>query len=98
MTISELESVFSRYGMIAEDLSTGDKRIKLYTDDDGVTLKGDALIVYFKSESVSLAVDMLDETEFRLTKDGNGQKIRVQPVSVQAFADRFLELLSTNFD
>ncbi|KAK7204496.1 hypothetical protein BZA70DRAFT_194110 [Myxozyma melibiosi] len=82
VTVAEIDSVFSRFGLIAEDLATGEKRIKLYTEDDGKTLKGDALVVYFKSESVSLAVDMLDETEFRLGKQSTGEKIHVQPADM----------------
>jgi HIV Tat-specific factor 1 len=37
----------------------GTKRIKMYTDDDG-NFKGEALIVYFKKDSVNLAIDMAD--------------------------------------
>ena len=59
--------------MIAEEIDSGKPRIKLYTNDSG-NFKGDALIVFFRSESVDLAIQLLDDTEFRL---GQGQKMKV---------------------
>ncbi|KAK9353907.1 hypothetical protein V1523DRAFT_172091 [Lipomyces doorenjongii] len=90
VTFDELESVISKYGLIAEDISTGKKRIKIYTDDDG-TPKGDALVVFFRAESVALAVDMLDESRIRFEGkrivDGHEVEIenpviRVQPADM----------------
>ncbi|KAK9388644.1 hypothetical protein V1515DRAFT_578964 [Lipomyces mesembrius] len=90
VTFDELESVISKYGLIAEDISTGKKRIKIYTDDDG-TPKGDALVVFFRAESVALAVDMLDESRIRFDGkrmvDGHEVEIenpviRVQPADM----------------
>ncbi|KAM0796242.1 splicing factor U2AF-associated protein [Usnea florida] len=72
-TVQEVHDVFSRCGVIAEEIDRGKPRIKLYTDDDG-DFKGDALILYFRAESVDLAIQLLDDTEFRL---GNGQKMKV---------------------
>lgn len=40
----------------------GEPRIKLYNDADG-KFKGEALVIYFKEGSVSLAVTLLDDTE-----------------------------------
>lgn len=68
-----MHDVFSRCGVIAEEIDRGKPRIKLYTDDDG-NFKGDALVLYFRAESVDLAVQLLDDTEFRL---GDGQKMKV---------------------
>ncbi|KAK9446447.1 uncharacterized protein V1518DRAFT_388899 [Limtongia smithiae] len=86
VTTAELDAVFSRYGIIAEDISTGAKRIKIYTvpADEGTTEtpKGDALVVYFRAESVQLAVDMMDDTIFRVGKDGDDQRIHVQPADM----------------
>lgn len=45
----------------------------MYTNEDG-SFKGDALIVFFRAESVDLAIQLLDDTEFRL---GEGTKMRV---------------------
>ena len=72
-TVQEVHDVFSRCGVIAEEIDRGKPRIKLYTDDDG-NFKGDALILYFRAESVDLATQLLDDTEFRL---GDGQKMKV---------------------
>lgn len=72
-TASELQTIFSRCGVIAEEIDSGKPRIKLYTDNAGA-FKGDALIVFFRAESVDLAVQLLDDTEFRL---GEGTKMRV---------------------
>jgi hypothetical protein len=63
--------------MIAEEIDSGDPRIKMYEDDKG-QFKGDALVVYFRPESVDLAVQMLDDTEFRLGSQGPNGNMRVQ--------------------
>ncbi|KAF3939545.1 hypothetical protein ABW19_dt0210208 [Dactylella cylindrospora] len=76
-TTQEVEEVFSRYGVIAEEIDSGKKRVKLYTDDAG-NPKGDALIVYFRPESVNLAIQMLDDTDFRLGVNDAGGRIKVQ--------------------
>ena len=63
--------------MIAEEIDSGESRIKMYEDDKG-QFKGDALIVYFRPESVDLAIQMLDDTEFRLGSQGPNGNMRVQ--------------------
>ena len=63
--------------MIAEEIDSGQPRIKMYEDDKG-QFKGDALIVYFRPESVDLAIQMLDDTEFRLGSQGLNGNMRVQ--------------------
>ncbi|KAH0558616.1 hypothetical protein GP486_004733 [Trichoglossum hirsutum] len=77
-TIDEVQSVFSKCGVIAEEIDRGKLRIKLYTDEAG-NFKGDALVVYFRAESVALAVQMLDDTDFRLGASGGSGKMSVQP-------------------
>lgn len=47
----------------------------MYEDDQG-RFKGEALIVYFRPESVQLAVQMLDDTSLRF---GEAEKMKVQP-------------------
>jgi HIV Tat-specific factor 1 len=74
ITFGELEQTFSRFGVIAEDLKTGEKKIRLYKDEEGRP-KGDALVIYFKPESVPLAVELMDDTKIRPTDDRN---IKVQ--------------------
>ncbi|CAO3663100.1 unnamed protein product [Umbelopsis vinacea] len=64
-TVEEVKEVFTKCGVIMEDISTGQPKIKLYKDESG-TLKGDALITFFKEESVPLAINLLDDAEFRL--------------------------------
>lgn len=63
-TVEEVQDVFKKWGIIAEEIDSGRPRIKLYTDEQG-NFKGDALVVYFRAESVSLAVQMLHDTDFR---------------------------------
>ena len=74
-TVAEILQVFSRCGVIAEEIDGRNPRIKLYTDDDG-NFKGDALVVYFRAESVNLAIQMLDDTQLRL---GEGDKLKITP-------------------
>ena len=74
-TLSEVETVFSKCGVIAEEISTRAPRIKLYTDPTTSNFKGDALVVYFRAESVQLAVQMLDDTPLRL---GESARMKVQ--------------------
>ncbi|KAI5855778.1 hypothetical protein BZA05DRAFT_333269 [Tricharina praecox] len=61
----EIKEVFSKYGVISEEIDTGKPRIKLYRNEDG-TLKGDALVIYFRPESVNLAIQMLDDSPLRI--------------------------------
>lgn len=65
--------------MIAEEIDSGKPRIKMYTDEQG-NFKGDALVVFFKPQSVEMAIMLLDDTDFRYTSSGLTEgKIRVQP-------------------
>ncbi|CAG8515903.1 16425_t:CDS:10 [Rhizophagus irregularis] len=64
VTVEELAEVFSKYGVLMEDLVAGGPKIKLYKDDKD-RLKGDALVTYLKEESVALACQLLDETQLR---------------------------------
>ena len=72
----EVRSVFSRCGVIAEEIDSGKPRIKLYTDDQD-NFKGDALVVYFRAESVELAIQMLDDTDLRLGQSMPSGKMKV---------------------
>jgi HIV Tat-specific factor 1 len=49
----------------------GKPRVKLYTDEKG-DFNGEALVVYFKKESVELAIMMTDDYEFRIGDRSNG--------------------------
>ena len=72
----ELQTVFSRCGVIAEEIDSGRPRIKMYSNEQGV-FKGDALVVYFRPESVQLAIQMLDDTDFRLGQSLPTGRMRV---------------------
>lgn len=74
----EIRDVFSKCGVIAEEIDSGRERVKMYTDDNG-KFKGEALIVYFRPESVNLAIQMLDDSDFRLGQTGPQGPMRVQP-------------------
>ncbi|KAH8675844.1 hypothetical protein BX600DRAFT_546586 [Xylariales sp. PMI_506] len=78
-TVDEVQEVFSRKcGVIAEEIDSGRPRIKLYTDSDG-HFKGDALVVFFKPQSVQMAIMLLDDTDFRYSASGlPSGKMRVQ--------------------
>lgn len=60
----ELHERFARCGVIEED-DEGELKIKMYAKDDG-TFSGEALVVYFKEDSVLLALNILDDAELRL--------------------------------
>ncbi|KAI1823982.1 hypothetical protein F4861DRAFT_284126 [Xylaria intraflava] len=79
VTVDEVQEVFSRKcGVIAEEIDSGRPRIKLYTDDKG-NQQGDALIVFFKPQSVEMAIMLLDDTDFRYTASGlSSGRMRVQ--------------------
>ena len=77
-TIQEINSIFSKCGVISEEIDRGKPRIKIYTDENG-NQKGDALVVYFRAESVDLAVQMLDDTDFRFGVPDPRGTMRVQP-------------------
>ncbi|KAK4987620.1 hypothetical protein LTR28_001834, partial [Elasticomyces elasticus] len=77
VTVDEVHHAFSRCGVIAENIDEGGHRIKLYMDDEK-RFKGDALIVYFRPESIQLAIDLLDDSDFRL-----GQPHPMGPMRVQ---------------
>ncbi len=73
-SISELEQLFSKYGVLLEDPETGDPKIKMYKDEQGA-FTGNALVIYLKEESVQLAIELLDDSDFR---PGKASKIKVE--------------------
>lgn len=78
-TVAEVAEVFQRKaGLIALEIESGAPRIKLYTDSEG-NFKGDALVVYFKPQSVEIAIMLLDDSYFRISDTGAQEgRMRVQ--------------------
>ncbi|KAL1604459.1 hypothetical protein SLS59_003651 [Nothophoma quercina] len=72
---TEIEDEFKKYGIIDQG-ADGNKRIKMYKDEEG-NFNGDCLIVYFKKESVDLAIRMMDEYYLRIEDQSQGT-IRVK--------------------
>lgn len=76
-TVDEVAELFSRKcGVIAEEIDSGRPRIKMYANSDG-SFKGDALVVFFKPQSVEMAIMLLDDTFFRFSST-TGARMHVQ--------------------
>ncbi|KAL8891471.1 MAG: hypothetical protein Q9205_000567 [Flavoplaca limonia] len=97
VSVQEVSDVFSRCGVIAEEIDRGKPRIKLYTDDDG-NFKGDALILFFRAESVDLAIQMLDDTDFRLGQSAGAGKMKVAAADFSYKAQKDAPAKSNNKD
>lgn len=85
-SLDKLAEYFGKAGVIMTDMFTGGPRIKIYrnggedrgTDESDEKRPGNAaLIVYLRSESVKLAIDLLDETVL------DGSTIRVEEASFE---------------
>lgn len=48
-----------------EEDDEGEPKVKMYAREDG-SFSGEALVVFFKEDSVTLAVSLMDEAELRL--------------------------------
>ncbi|QHS75646.1 U2 snRNP complex subunit CUS2 [Saccharomyces paradoxus] len=75
ITKEALTEQFSKYGRIRTNRD-GEPLCKLYVNDKGVS-KGDALITYSKEESVTLAIEMMNESTFL------GKQIKVERAQFQ---------------
>ncbi len=75
VTVDELNAAFSKCGLIQEDAQVGGPRIKIYRNEQG-EIKGDALIIYFREESVLLAEQMLDDAELRPGEANSRMKVQ----------------------
>ena len=82
VTADELKTFFSKCGLILPDFKTGKPRIKIYTAQAPTNHtqrpKGDALVSFFRPESVALAVTLLDDTELRPNVRVKVEKVRSQ--------------------
>ncbi|EAU91645.1 splicing factor u2af-associated protein 2 [Coprinopsis cinerea okayama7 len=70
----EIVARFSKCGVIEED-DNGEPKVKMYAKEDG-TFSGEALVVYFKEDSVLLAENLLDEAELRLGDASTVMRVR----------------------
>ena len=77
-----IASVFSKAGvlLIGDD---GNPRIKMYYNEDG-KFRGEALVMYFKEGSVSLAVTLLDDTELELGAGQGTMRVREAEYGAQS--------------
>jgi HIV Tat-specific factor 1 len=73
-THEEIIERFRKFGVLEED-DDGEPKVKMYAKDDG-TFSGEALVVYFKEESVTLAETMLDDAELRIGDVGTRMKVQ----------------------
>ncbi|KAG6842079.1 hypothetical protein C0991_002733 [Blastosporella zonata] len=71
--VEEIVERFSKCGVIEED-DEGDPKVKMYATDDG-TFSGEALVVYFKEDSVLLALNILDDAELRFGDSSTVMKV-----------------------
>ena len=69
----------------------------MYTDEKG-EFKGEALIVYFRPESVNLAIQMLDDSDFRLGAAGPTGNMRVQAADFSYKSQQEAPAKTTNRD
>ena len=69
----EIIERFSRCGVIEED-EDGDPKVKMYAKEDGSFI-GEALVVYFKEDSVTLAINLLDDAELRLGQPSSAMRV-----------------------
>lgn len=64
-TVEEVASVFGKAGLILVDADDQPK-VKLYSDAKTGMRNGDGLVVFYKEESVQLAINLLDDSPLRL--------------------------------
>lgn len=79
VTEAELKEYFGRCGVIRLDPYSGKEQIKIYMSEETGKPKGDARIGFMMPESVEMAIEMLNETEFR----SGGGKISVEQAEFQ---------------
>ena len=72
--IDELLQRFGKCGVIEED-DGGEPKIKMYAREDG-SFSGEALVVFFKEDSVTLALNLMDEAELRLGDASTAMRVQ----------------------
>ncbi|XP_071452233.1 17S U2 SnRNP complex component HTATSF1 [Hetaerina americana] len=82
MTETEFVEHMQKCGLVMKDPDNNRMKVKLYTDSEG-RFKGDALCTYIKIESVELALNLLDGSDFK------GNKIHVERAKFQMKGDTY---------
>ncbi|KAL6748789.1 hypothetical protein V8C86DRAFT_1109068 [Haematococcus lacustris] len=86
VSVEEVSTVFSKFGLIKEQLNK-QPRIKLYRDRASGELKGDALVTFLREPSVALAVQLMDGTPFR---PGMTRTMTVQPAKFEQKGEAYV--------
>ncbi|RZC34657.1 HIV Tat-specific factor 1 -like [Asbolus verrucosus] len=81
ITEQEFVDLMQKCGLVMRDPSTGNFKIKLYKEPGTGYLKGDALCTYIKVESVQLALNLLDGSDYK------GRKLKVERAKFQMKGD-----------
>lgn len=85
-TAKEIEDEFSRFGIIDKG-ADGQPRIKMYMDEQTASFTGNAMVIYFRKEAITNAVNMMDDYVLRPGDYSNGT-IRVEPASLEHKKER----------
>jgi HIV Tat-specific factor 1 len=75
--VHELNDLFQKCDVISEKIETGKPRIKIYNNEYRNS-KEDALVIFFKLESINIAILRFNETDFRFGKKNLNDLIRIE--------------------
>ena len=90
VTATELESHFSKVGLLDLDPLTQRPKIKIYRDDDKEDCKGDGSLCFARPESVDLAIQVLDEAPLRPSVDPSQQfPLRIERAKFEQHGETF---------
>lgn len=81
ITEYDIAEYFCKCGFIRKDPKTNNNKIKLYKDKTGKN-KGDALISFLREESVTMAIDLFNESEIK-----PGYKISIERAKFEQKGD-----------
>lgn len=77
LTEQEFVDFMQKCGLVMRDTASGKMKVKLYTDPETKSFKGDALCTYIRIESVDLALKLLDGADLK------GKKVKVERAKFQ---------------
>ena len=84
VTKDELHEFARRFGAVMLDQNTGEVKIKIYQDANGVP-KGDARICYANVESVEMAIEFLNGSMIR-----DGYQVKVEQANFEMKGDVYI--------